>query len=108
MSPYRMSSRVAAVICLACLLLTSCAAVNSLLGSDDAKDAVGGALDTATTVANASGSPILLGIVGILNGLFAIWAGKRAAKKLDAQDWSDDDVNTLVVALRAKGYQVNR
>lgn len=99
---------IAAAICLVSLTLTGCAAVSSLLGSEQSQEAVGGALGVATDLANASGSPILLGVVGILNGIFALWAGKRAAKRLDAQDWSEDDVTTLVAALRARGFRVDK
>ncbi len=103
-----LARNIALAICLSCLFLTGCAAVSEFLGSEEAPAAVGGALDTATAIAQASGSPIALGVVGILNGLFALWAGKRAAKKLDAQEWSPEDVSSLVAALQARGYKVER
>lgn len=99
---------VALLICVASLFLTSCAAMSSFLGSEETKEAAGGALAVANDLANASGSPLLLGIVGVANGLFALWAGKRAAKKKDAEEWNDEDVNSLVNALRAKGFKVER
>ena len=108
MNTYRISCWVAVAICATCLLLTGCTAVSEFLGSDDTQAVAGGALDAATAVAQSTGSPVLLGIVGILNGLFALWAGKRAAKKLDQQDWSGEDVTSLVAALQARGYKVER
>lgn len=114
--------RICAVLSLALAVFCGCRATAGMFTPDEEGQTQAGAV--LTTAANATGNPLIIGLVGVLNaglsGVFHVLARKHASTTVarkDAEEWTAEEAVTLmsrvppdVLAeiLRRGGYKVER
>lgn len=102
-----------AALSLALAVLCGCQAAGSLFNPDAEGRTTAGAI--AQDAANATGNPLIIGIVGAVNaavaGVLAVMARKGAKKDIeanDAKEWTAEEVQSIAAALRSHGFKVER
>ena len=108
-----MKHRTLAVLCLAVALLCGCHAAGGLF--TPAEDGTTQAGNIAQQAANATGHPLIIGIVGAVNAAIsgvvlalARKGSKADVARKDAEEWTAEDVQSIAAALRAHGFKVER
>lgn len=94
-------------------VLCGCTAAAGLFEPDAAGQTQAGQI--ATEAAQSTGNPLLIGAVGLVNAILAAVLARKASKGAadavaakDKEEYTADDVQSMVTALRSAGWKVDK
>lgn len=93
-------------LALAAFSFAACRSSLSAFTPDEAGHTQAG--DAVTEIGAATGSPWLLGLGTVINLAASVFLSKKAAKDKDNEEATPADAQSMVSALRAAGYKVER